>query len=218
MSSAVTHLNQYRQEALFSTWLSSIVVNYCLMQIRSRKRRQCISCDIKSGTDKRPPLNLQDVSPDPEQRLVDHERREIVEREIRLLPRLLRNVLLFHDVQGLRIEEVAQRLQISVSATKSRLLRARVELKKRVASRYGGSMRTRIYLNERWPRRGRTETCQEPPAGELPKSPGMIPSADSDRDLPTNRRVADRPNREDQEKRRYPNEIPFSSVRLTLRE
>jgi RNA polymerase sigma-70 factor, ECF subfamily len=218
MWKAVTHLDQYRQEAPFSTWLIRIVLNRCLLQLRSRKCRQWVSCDIESGTDERPPLCLRDVSPDPEQQLVNHERREIVLSEIQLLPPLLRNALLFHDMQELPLEEIAQRLQITVGAIKSRLLRARAELKKRVVARYRESITTGINLNERRPRPGRTETCQNPSVDELLKSPEMIPRADADRELPTNRRVADRPNREDKEKRRYPNEIPCNSVWLTLRE
>lgn len=136
MWGALTHLDQYRQEAPFSAWLTRIVVNYCLMQLRARKRVQWVSFDT-DGPDGPLPRLLRDGSLDPERQLIDRECYEIVKKEIQLLPPLFRNVILLHDVHELPLAEIAQRLQITVSAIRGRLLRARIELKKRVAHRHG---------------------------------------------------------------------------------
>jgi RNA polymerase sigma-70 factor (ECF subfamily) len=65
--------------------------------------------------------------------------REVLRREIQCIPALLRNVVLLRDVEELPIVEVADRLGISVSAAKSRLLRARLELRQRVLKHCGAS-------------------------------------------------------------------------------
>ena len=67
--------------------------------------------------------------------------REVLEREIQCIPALLRNVVLLRDVDELPIGEVASRLGITVSAVKSRLLRARIELRQRVLRHCGASGR-----------------------------------------------------------------------------
>ena len=56
----------------------------------------------------------------------------ILHREIRRLPPLLRNVMVLRDLEGLSMDDVAGQLGISVVAAKSRLLRARSELKLRL--------------------------------------------------------------------------------------
>ncbi len=90
---------------------------------------------------------------DPEREVGKRQVREVLEREIRRIPALLRNVVLLRDVAELPIAEVADRLGITVSAAKSRLLRARLELRQRVLRHCGpsgqGRVATRITRFER---------------------------------------------------------------------
>jgi RNA polymerase sigma-70 factor (ECF subfamily) len=216
MGRALTRLDQYREEAPFSAWLMRIVVNYCLMRLRSRKRVRFISCDLDSGPDGWFPVQLKDHSSDPERQLIDDERYDMVEKEIQLLPPLFRSVVLLHDVYELPLADIAERLQISVGAIKGRLLRARHELKKRIADRYGRDQR----LQNRLPGQGQTLTrspVDHPVTGILEPRPQTTESGDTELEFSTKRRRAERPNRENQE-RRYQDEIPFSSVWPIVRE
>jgi RNA polymerase sigma-70 factor (ECF subfamily) len=77
-------------------------------------------------------MELRDGRPTPEAQLVDQEASAILHREIRRLPPLLRNVLVMRDLEEMPMDDVAGQLGISLVAAKSRLLRARTELRHRL--------------------------------------------------------------------------------------
>jgi RNA polymerase sigma-70 factor (ECF subfamily) len=138
---AFEHLQQYNGAAEFSTWLLRIVKNQCLMQMRVRKRTQFSYLDGERLLGGRP-IELPDVSPNPEQQVIHGNMQHILRHEIRRIPTLLRNVILLRDVEELSMEDIAQRLRITIPTAKSRLRRARIELRNRVVRHYtGGSFR-----------------------------------------------------------------------------
>jgi len=130
---AFEHLAQFNREAKFSTWLTRIVVNQCLMRLRQAKRAKLFYIDDTQVGDEVVTLELPDESPTPEQTLGKKEVAGVVQAEIDRIPPLLRNVFVLRDVQQLPMEEVADQLGISVAAAKSRLLRARLELRTRLS-------------------------------------------------------------------------------------
>lgn len=136
---AFEHLAQFNREAKFSTWLTRIVVNQCLMRLRQAKRAKLFYMDDTQVGDEVVTLELRDENPTPEQELGKLEVAGVVQQEIDRIPPLLRNVFLLRDVQQLPMEEVAERLGISIAAAKSRLLRARLELRTRL-SRHQSSL------------------------------------------------------------------------------
>lgn len=129
---AFEHLGQFNREAKFSTWLTRIVVNQCLMRLRQTKRAKLFYMDDKQVGDDIVTLELRDDNLNPEEELGRLEVAEVIKQEIERLPTLLRTVFVLRDVQQLSMEEVAQQLDISVAAAKSRLLRARLELRERM--------------------------------------------------------------------------------------
>ena len=137
--SAFQHLDQYQGDAEFSTWLARIVVNQCLMFVRARRRARFLHLDAGIPGYPSGSIDLPSRWLDPEGELGGRQVREVLEQEIRRIPALLRNVVLLHDVEELPIAEVANRLGITVSAAKSRLLRARIELRQRVLRHCGTS-------------------------------------------------------------------------------
>jgi RNA polymerase sigma-70 factor (ECF subfamily) len=137
--SAFQHLDQYQGDAEFLTWLARIVVNQCLMFIRSRRRARFLHLDAGIPGYPSGSIDLPSWRLDPEGEAGNRQVREVLEREIRSIPALLRNVVLLRDVEELPIGEVADRLGITVSAAKSRLLRARIELRQRVLRHCGPS-------------------------------------------------------------------------------
>lgn len=136
---AFQHLDQFQGGADFSIWLSRIVVNQCRMHIRASRRARFLHLD--AGVPGFPGIRVELPSRrlDPEAEFGGRQVREMLEQEIRSIPPLLRNVVLLRDIQELPITEVAHRLGITVSAAKSRLLRARLELRHRVLRHCGPS-------------------------------------------------------------------------------
>lgn len=134
---AYQHLAGFQQEAQFSTWLTRIVVNQCLMRLRQQKRAKLLHLDDVLIGDEIGTLELPDRRKTPEDTLADQEVSETLHTEIRRIPPLLRNVFLLRDVQRKPMPEVARELNISVAAAKSRLIRARKELRSRLEKHIG---------------------------------------------------------------------------------
>jgi len=131
-SKAHIHLHQFQGEAEFATWLSRIVTNQCLMSMRERRRARFVYLDDTSREPEAPPLELPACGPDPEGELALRELKQVLRTEMRRIPPMLRDVMLLRDIQGLAMTDVADALQISVPAAKSRLLRGRTELRSRL--------------------------------------------------------------------------------------
>ena len=133
---AFKHIGQFHCDSQFSTWLTRIVVNNCLMKLRKRTREGHIRPPAtEAGESER--FEMRDPRGTAEDTLGREQVRSLLGREIRRLPPMLRDVLVLRHVEGLSMEEVAGRLGISVVAAKSRLLRARREARHRLA-RYCG--------------------------------------------------------------------------------
>jgi RNA polymerase sigma-70 factor (ECF subfamily) len=134
---AFEHINQFQQDAKFSTWLTRIVVNQCLMRLRQGRRAKFYYMDDTQVGDEVMTLDLPDRGQTPEQEVCQTEIAQVLEEEISRIPPLLRHVFMLRDVQQLPMPHVAKTLGISVAAAKSRLLRARSELRIRM-QRHGG--------------------------------------------------------------------------------
>ncbi|HLK68435.1 MAG TPA: sigma-70 family RNA polymerase sigma factor [Bryobacteraceae bacterium] len=126
------HLGQFRRGSKFSTWMSRIVINHCLMRLRKTQRASFFYLDEGAADGEVPVVELRDKRPTPEGDLSSRETSEILHREIRRLPLLLRKALVMRELDQFSMEELAGELGISVMAAKSRLLRARRELKRRL--------------------------------------------------------------------------------------
>ena len=129
---AYQHIGQFQQDSKFSTWMTRIVVNQCLMRLRQVRRANFLYLDDTLIGEERGTLELVDRGDSPEQQLGTKELGALLKQEIRRIPPLLRSVFLLRDVNELPMAEVAERLGISVAAAKSRLLRARIELRTRL--------------------------------------------------------------------------------------
>ncbi len=129
---AYQHINQFQQDAKFSTWLTRIVVNQCLMRLRQTRRAKFFYVDDALACDDIMSFDLPDRGPTPEAQLGQSQVAEVLKHEIRRIPPLLRTVFMLRDVEQLPMSDVADALGISVAAAKSRLLRARSELQARM--------------------------------------------------------------------------------------
>ena len=135
---AYEHLGQFQGDAEFGTWLARIVANECLMMMRVRRRTRFVYLDEMPSELKAVPIQLPATGPDPEGALSFVQLTEVLHSEVRRIPRLMRNVMLLRDIQGLSMLDVADQLGITVSAAKSRLVRARAEMRLRMSRHYQG--------------------------------------------------------------------------------
>jgi RNA polymerase sigma-70 factor (ECF subfamily) len=132
---AHARIYQYQGEAEFVTWLLRIVTNQCLMFLREKRRARFVYLDEASHEPDAAQLELPSCGPDPEGELAFDELKQVLRTEMRRVPPLLRNVMMLRDIQELPMTDVADALQIKVPAAKSRLLRARTELRLRLKQR-----------------------------------------------------------------------------------
>ena len=131
---AYEKLDQFQGNSKFYTWLVRIAVNESLMRLRKRRTGKLISMDENIETeDGSMPRDFADWSPDPEAQYGQSELAEILKKTIQGLPAGFRVVFVLRDVEGLSTEETAETLGLSIPAVKSRLLRARLQLRERLA-------------------------------------------------------------------------------------
>ena len=130
---AYGNLGQFQGQSKFYTWLVRIAVNEALMKLRRRRPERMVSLDQEVQTEEDSiPREVADWSPNPEQLYNQAELRDILGKTIQGLPPSFRTVFVLRDVEGLSTEETAQALDLSVPAVKSRLLRARLQLRDRL--------------------------------------------------------------------------------------
>jgi RNA polymerase sigma-70 factor (ECF subfamily) len=133
---AYQKLDQFQGNSKFYTWLVRIAVNESLMRLRKRRNSKTVSMDEDVQTeDGAMPRDFADWSPNPEQQYRQGELGDILRKTIAGLSPGFRSVFTLRDVENLSTEETAEALGLSVPAVKSRLLRARLQLRDRL-SRY----------------------------------------------------------------------------------
>ena len=131
---AYQKLHQFQGNSKFYTWLVRIAVNESLMRLRKRRNSKTVSMDEDVQTEEGSvPRDFADWTPDPEQQYGQGELGEILRKTIAGLPPGFRSVFTLRDVENLSTEETAEALGLSVPAVKSRLLRARLQLRERLS-------------------------------------------------------------------------------------
>ncbi len=133
---AFESLQRFRRESSFYTWIVQIAVNAALQRVNQRRKRAAISLDERREEDNsfRPQEIV--VWEDPETLYSQKETRVILEKAISSLPLIYRSVFLLKDVEHLPVEAIADSLGISVPAAKSRLIRARLELRESLSRHF----------------------------------------------------------------------------------
>jgi RNA polymerase sigma-70 factor (ECF subfamily) len=119
----------FEERASFYTWITRIAINSALMILRRRRVRSEVSFDRSSETEKEVPgFEFKDTGPSPEHICVHRQRYTRMLGSIgRLQPRL-RQVIELQMMDNCSAREIAEALQISEAAVKSRLSRARARL------------------------------------------------------------------------------------------
>ena len=138
---AFSALPRFRGEAKFSTWLIQITINEARLKLRKDRRHLYESVD-EQKTDAEGdyfPKDYADWREIPSETLQRKELREALKRALNSLPPKYREVLILRDVQHLSIQETAQVLSITEGSVKTRLLRARFQMRDALAPGIDGS-------------------------------------------------------------------------------
>jgi RNA polymerase sigma-70 factor (ECF subfamily) len=130
---AYEHLDQFKGDSKFYTWIVRIAVNQALMKLRRRRTDKTVSMDetIDTGEDT-VVREIADWGEDPERQFSREELGEILDGAIESLEPIYRSVFVLRDVEDLSTEDTAEALGLSVPAVKSRLLRARLQLREKL--------------------------------------------------------------------------------------
>jgi RNA polymerase sigma-70 factor (ECF subfamily) len=130
---AYEHLDQFQGNSKFYTWIVRIAVNESLMKLRRRKTDRSVSLDEAIDTVEDTVVREIAVwDEDPEQRFSREEIGSILDLAIQSLEAPYRSVFVLRDIDELSTEETADALGLSVPAVKSRLLRARLQLREKL--------------------------------------------------------------------------------------
>jgi RNA polymerase sigma-70 factor, ECF subfamily len=134
-------LARFRQEAKFSTWLIQITINEAKMKVRKDRRHLYESVDEGQQNDEGDyiPKDFADWREIPSEALEQRELREALSKALESLPEKYRTVLILRDVQHLSINETASALGLTEANVKTRLSRARLQMRDALAPGFDGA-------------------------------------------------------------------------------
>lgn len=155
---ALRHLDQFRGESKFHTWLTQIALNAARMKLRKAHSALWESLDEPVPTeDAVVTRQVADRRENPEQAVGREQLAAMLHQAMGGLAQSYREVLVLRDIQMLSTQETAEVLHLSVANVKTRLLRARMQLRARLAPHLTLS-------GERGAGAGRTQIPPEPAA------------------------------------------------------
>jgi RNA polymerase sigma-70 factor (ECF subfamily) len=133
-------LAQFQGDSSFVTWMTRIVINLCLDQLRKQKRQRTESIEAleedAGGVERQMPV----VNPNPTEGLERAELRQRIDRALAQLSHEHRTVLVLHEFEELEYKEIAKRMNCSIGTVMSRLFYAR----RRMASLLAGLKRENL--------------------------------------------------------------------------
>lgn len=137
-------LTQFQEKSKFSTWLTRITINESLMRLRKLRSIKEVSMDLEfQEEDAVSPFEIVDSGQNPEELYQGSEVQHLMRSALQKLQPAVRVVFVLRDVEGFTTEETAEVLELTQSAVKARLWRARLELRERL-SKYFAAQRSRI--------------------------------------------------------------------------
>jgi RNA polymerase sigma-70 factor (ECF subfamily) len=127
---AYQNLATFREDSKFSTWLIRITVNQSLMKLRKQRttKEASLDEDFQAEGDILP-IEVADWAPNPEQLYWASELREILIKCLEELNPILQTVFVLRDIEGLTISQTVEVLNVTETAVKARLWRARLQLR-----------------------------------------------------------------------------------------
>lgn len=122
----------FQEESGFSTWIYRIGVNVCKDMLVKRNKRNELSLELPDDEDDYRTVEVADERYDPQAIVEQSDLRESLASAIAELPQQQREMIVLRDIQGLSYEEIGQVLCLESGTVKSRLSRARENLRKKL--------------------------------------------------------------------------------------
>jgi RNA polymerase sigma-70 factor, ECF subfamily len=138
---ALAHLASFRKESKFSTWLIQIAINEARMKRRKDRKGLYESIDQQHTDDEGDyfPRDFADWREIPSETLQRNELRQALQKALASLDEKYREVFVMRDIQNVSIAETAQALGITEASVKTRLLRARLQMRDALAPGFDGA-------------------------------------------------------------------------------
>jgi RNA polymerase sigma-70 factor (ECF subfamily) len=128
---AYSRIGLFDFRAKFASWLTRIVINRCLMRLRQARRAPTVRNEWQNSEGASCLFEGIDAAT-PELELGQKQVRQLLRRELRSIPPLLRTPIELHYLEEMPVKTIARRLGLSTAATKSRLHRGQVYLRDRM--------------------------------------------------------------------------------------
>jgi RNA polymerase sigma-70 factor (ECF subfamily) len=137
---AFKNLRQFRGECKFSTWIIQIAMNEARLRLRRLRRaaEESMDCGLENDEGDYIPVDFADWREIPSESLQRKELRDVLHKAISSLKSIYRDVLILRDVQHLSVVETATALGISEASVKTRLMRARFQVRDLLAPGFDG--------------------------------------------------------------------------------
>lgn len=127
---AYTRIHQFNEESKFSTWLYRIATNTALDELRRRKGKETFSINqAMQGEESEIIPQHRDENENVEEKIIEQEKGEMIEIALKELSEEHRVILILRDMQSLSYDEISKVLDITLGTVKSRISRARREMK-----------------------------------------------------------------------------------------
>ncbi len=128
-------IDDFRQESTFKTWIYRVATNAALMLLRKKKRNREVPVeDGDWSTIELKTANYPRWKSDPAFITENKELAEFIREAIGKLPDIYRTAFILRDIEGLSNAQTASILDISLSALKSRILRARIQMREALSN------------------------------------------------------------------------------------
>ncbi len=135
---AFQNISHFEGRSKISTWLYRIATNEALMTIRKQRPEVNIGEELNEDDDDiNSPIQFIDWCCLPESEMVSTESRNELDNAILRLSEALRIVFILRDIEGLSIQETSKVLNLTETTVKTRLLRARLNLREQLSTYYG---------------------------------------------------------------------------------
>lgn len=148
-------LGGFEAKAKFFTYLYKVTLNLCLKEREREQRRRTYSLDDRGTDDENRVREIEDPHGSAEDEVERRDTARIVREAVQSLPEEQRNAVILHRFHGLSYEELAEVLEISLPAVKSRLHRAKLALRERLGS-YVSAVETPAAISQPGAGRGGT--------------------------------------------------------------
>ena len=143
------NLDKFDNKSSFSTWIYRITTNTCIDELRKRKGKETVSIDNDNEYDEgRFKREFADNEPTPEEKVISKEGESEIIKSMNTLSDEHRTIIVMRDIEGLSYTEISEIIGVSIGTVKSRISRARLQLKNIILKREQKDFKV-VNINER---------------------------------------------------------------------